>query len=879
MKHKTPTLGFKARHPFLFWSGIVIVAMVTISISFYLYIAYLLPIPDRFVDRANLPATKIFDRNGILLYEVLKPETGKKTMVPLREIPEKFIQATLAAEDSNFYSHPGVDFWAIGRAVLFNIREQRIVSGGSTITQQLVRNLIGAGTNAGTGAAAQESRGLADKIMEAFYAVRISHMYSKDRVLEMYLNRIYYGNMSYGAQSAALDYFGRNLSDLDLAQSALLAGLPQSPSTYNPYLNFDKAKQRQKYVLDQMVKNAYITREDADSAYAEPISLRGNRHPMKAPHFVRQVMNEIESIYGEDALIYGGLSITTTLDYNLQLKAEQVVKKQVDFLARNNVTNGALVSLDPKTGQVLAWVGSADYFNDEIDGSVDIITSLRQPGSSIKPLNYLLAFEKGWTPATVIYDIPTQFNTDTGPYSPKNYDLEYHGPVRVRTALASSYNIPAVKTLEFNGVENFIAFLGRLGIGTLDKPAGFYGLALTLGGGEVRVIDMADAFNVIANYGMKKPHSMILEVKQGGNDGRTSGKPGAAEVGRTLFTWRPPREEFVLGPKGKEHAYQIIDILKDPSARIPGFGEGSVLEISRPAAVKTGTTRNFRDNWTIGFTPDLLTAVWVGNANASPMENVSGVDGAAPIWADFMEAALEGRPKTEFAIPEGLKEIEICALSGKLATPLCPDRAFEIFAEGEEPKQPDDYYKMFNINVKTGKIVRAERLQSGSVPTPSVSQKVLIDYPRELQKWAAGKGLALPEFEPCAVAQTTGGAYPEEYPSGYANDQSDSLSIDSPANNDEYLIDNSIPLKDQKIPFRVTVPDGTVSVAYYIGPEIAETATAAPDSTFEVASTSNVEKPPFTYLWVPIKGRHSLRATATLADGKTSFATVNFTIK
>jgi len=864
---------------FLMGLGLIVV----MALCFYLYIAYFLPLPNGLANRSNIPATKIYDRHGTLLYEVLRPQTGKVTLIPLRDMPEKFIQATLAAEDVNFYSHPGVDFLAIIRAILLNISEGRIVSGGSTITQQLIRNMLGTESvgsgddkiaanpaddqnNSSSEALAtfeaktpSKQRGLVEKIMEAFYAIRLSHIYSKDRILELYLNTIYYGNMSYGAQSAALDYFGRNLSDLDLAQIALLAGLPQSPSTYNPYLNFKKTKLRQKYVLDQMVKNNFITRGEAEAAYAEPITLRGNKFQMKAPHFVHQVMNEIEAKYGEKALYYGGLSIITTLDYDMQKKAEQLVKKQVEKLSRNNVTNGALVALDPKTGQVLAWVGSADYFNDEIAGSVDIVTSLRQPGSSIKPLTYLLAFEKGWTPATVIFDIPTQFQTESGPYSPKNYDLKFHGPVRARIALASSFNIPAVKTLEYVGVDNFIMFLKQLGIGTLDKPAGFYGLALTLGGGEVRLIDMADAYAVIANYGVRKAHSLILQVKQGE---------------KQLYDWTPPLEEYVLGPNGKQHAYEIIDILKDPNARIPGFGEGSVLELTRPAAVKTGTTRNFRDNWTIGFTPELLTAVWVGNADASPMQNVSGVDGAAPIWAGFMESALTGKPKTDFAVPSGMKEVEICSLSGKLATPICPERAYEIFAEGEEPTQPDDYYKIFNLDIKTGRAIHDECLSDYGA---NIKPKTMVDYPPELQKWAQGEGLALPQFEPCSRSQTGTGAYPQGYPHAYPDDKSDTISIDSPAKNDEYLLDRSIPLKYQKIPFRVTVPNQTVSVSYYLdNPEIIS---GSPRNFSARSPAYVVEKAPFTYLWVPIKGQHTLTAIAKLENGKTISDSVNFTIK
>jgi len=807
--------------------------VAVLLLSFYIYIACLLPLPDLFSRTGGVATTKIYDRKGLLLYEVLQPESGKITLVPLDKIPQKFIQATLAAEDINFYTHPGVDIFAIGRALFFNIREQRVVSGGSTITQQLIRNMTGSGPN----------RDMSDKLMEAIYAVRISNVYNKDKILELYLNRIYYGNLSYGAESAALDYFGKNIYDLDLAQCSFLAGLPQSPSRYNPFEYFDRAKARQKYVLDQMVKNIFLNADEAAAALAEPLTLRPNKYRMKAPHFVQQVIAKVEEDYGENALMNGGLQITTTLDYDLQLKAESLIKKQVGMLSRNNVTNGALVALDTLTGQVLAWVGSADYFNEEIAGSVDMVTALRQPGSSIKPLTYLLAFEKGYTPATVIYDIPTQFNTDTGPYSPKNYDLEYHGPVRVRTALASSYNIPAVKTLEFAGIENFIAFLRKLGVETLDKPPNHYGLALTLGGGEVRPIDMANAFNVIANYGVKKPSSLILGIKDA--------------AGKSIYDWKQPAGEYVLGPQGREHAYQIIDIIKDPLARIPGFGEGSVLEISRPAAVKTGTTRNFRDNWTIGFTPELLTAVWVGNADAAPMENVSGVDGAAPIWADFMEAALQGRPKTQFAKPSGLEEKEICAISGKLATDLCEGRLSEIFVKGTTPTEKDDYYKLFNIRNSDGHIVPDECL--GNYPASQFTHKVLVDYPSGLKKWAEQNRLALPPFATCGASS----GYASGYPDGYANDESNAFFIDNPANNDEYLLDSSLPLKDQRIPFRVTTPPRTVKVVYSIDDK----------QVAEVAAM------PFTYLWLPEKGSHTLKAEALTSDGKTIAKTVFFIIK
>lgn len=815
------TQKWRQKHPIFFWTLIIFSFLLALAISFYLYIAYLLPLPDSFQSLENLPTTKIYDRHGILLYEILQPESGKVTPVPLNKIPKDFINATLASEDINFYNHPGVDFLAIARAIFLNIREQRVVSGGSTITQQLVRNLLGS----------KPQRDFADKILEAMYAVRLTHMYSKEQILELYMNRIYYGNLSYGAESAALDYFGKHIYDLDLAESTLLAGLPQSPSSYNPFVYFEKAKKRQKYVLDQMVKNGFITQEAMDVSLVENLNFRANKYNMKAPHFVHYVIAQLEEQYGEDAVMRGGLIVKTSLDYNLQLSAENTISRQISRLKKNNVNNAALIALDVPTGQILSWVGSADYFNSEIHGAIDMLTALRQPGSSIKPLNYLLAFEKGYTPATILYDIATQFSTDAGPYAPKNYDLSYHGPVRVRTALASSYNIPAVKTLEFNGVNDFISFLAKLGIQTLDAPPNFYGLALTLGGGEVRVYDMANAFNVLANYGVKFESSAILEVED--------------STGKKIFEWNQPEKHYVLGPHGKEHAYQIIDILKDPLARIPGFGEGSVLEISHEAAVKTGTTRNFKDNWTIGFTPQLLTAVWVGNADASSMENVSGVDGAAPIWSEFMETALVSSPHLSFERPPGLVDVEICALSGKLPTEYCSEKLYEIFVRGTEPKKPDDYYRLFWIDKQTGHIIldACKKKYSGL----QLEQKVLVAYPPELQKWAGQNGLPIPPIEPCREALD----YSEDSSSDYPTDKAELILIDNPNKNDEYLLDSSLPLKDQRIPFRVTAPLETLRVRFLVNQELVQ----------------EVKDRPYSFLWLPKTGKHQLTVEAELADG------------
>jgi len=812
---------FRKNHAAFFWLLAIVIGTLILAFSFYLYIAYLLPLPTETKVFSNTATTKIFDRNGKLLYEVLKPDEGKTTFISFQQIPKQFIEATIASEDNDFYQHSGVDFWASIRALYTNTTEGRIVSGGSTITQQLVRNLMGT----------QQQRDLSTKIMESFYAIRLSHLYSKDEILEQYINKIYYGNLSYGAQSASLNYFGKNLQDLDLAETTFLAGLPQSPSTYNPYNAYSKAKKRQEYVLKQLTQDNYITQEQSDAALAESINLRTKKNSIQAPHFVQEVLAELDDDFGADMVTHGGLQVTTTLDLNLEQAAEKIVDNQVDFLHRHNVSNGALLSVDVTTGQILAWVGSKNYFDDSIDGAVDMLTSLRQPGSSIKPLNYLLAFEKGYTPATVLFDVPTQFSTATGPYSPKNYDLDYHGPVRVRTALASSYNIPAVKTLDFVGVENFIAFLRLLGIDTLDEPTDHYGLALTLGGGEVRPYDMAKAFLVLANYGYQKPLSSILKVEDAD--------------GKELFSWKPPVENYLLGPNGQQHAYQIIDILKDPNARIPGFGEGSVLELSHEAAVKTGTTRNFRDNWTIGFTPDLLTVVWVGNADAAPMENVSGVDGAAPIWANFMEQALAGRPHLQFNIPAGLHQVEVCAISGLLPGDLCPERVIDWFVQGYEPKNIDNYYQKLSIYEPNGHVIHKECLDRYN--PSSIKEKVMIAYPVELQKWAAEKGFPVATYEPCDAASD----YSNASSGGYANDQAPKVLFDTPKQNDEYLLDSTLPLDAQKVPFRITVPLNTQKISYFV----------------DGKNVATLDSQPFTYLWLGTKGTHKVKAVAEVENG------------
>lgn len=569
--------------------------------------------------------TKIYDRNNVLLYETLDPAQGRTTETPLDQIPKYLVQATLATEDKNFYSHTGIDIKGIARAALLNIKEGEIVAGGSTITQQLVRNVIG--TN--------KKRSLPQKIKESLLAFRVSKVFSKDEVLQMYFNKIYYGNLNYGAAAASKWYFGKDVSSLDLAESAFLAGLPQAPNRYDPFKNRDSALERKDYVLTLMCKEGFITEEELDEAKRERISFEQNLTTVRAPHFVNYVIEELEDRFGED-FVETGLEVKTTLDYHMQKKILEIALQNLALLTGRNVTNASVVVLEPRTADILAMLGSVDYFDKSIQGEVNIATSSRQPGSAMKPITYAVAFEKGWTPKTVLRDFPVRFFTAEGlPYMPKNYDYEYHGDVTVREALANSYNIPAVLAINFASVEDVLKKAREMGLETLDKSADHYGLALTLGDGEVRLIDLTSAYMVFANEGYKKTPRAILEIKDA--DGKTIYENENSQTGEKVLS--------------EEASLLITDILSDNKARVPEFGLNNILELSRPAAVKTGTTRNFRDNWTIGYTPDFTVGVWVGNSDNTAMHNISGVYGAGPIWHDVMEEIHRNIPIKQFQSP------------------------------------------------------------------------------------------------------------------------------------------------------------------------------------------------------------------------------------
>ncbi len=678
-----------------------------------------LPSLDSLDTKLHAPSTRILDRNGRLLYQITDPHAGQHTPLKLNDIPLYCRQAIIATEDANFYTNPGVEISAILRAVWINLRGGEAVSGGSTITQQVARNVL-------LSPQERAQRTLARKLRESILAWRLARAYTKDQILELYMNQVSFGNLAHGIEAAANAYLSKHTNELDLAECALLAGLPQSPILYDPLVNPSAAYERQATVLQLMVKHDYISAEQAVLARNEQMGFAAVPYPIAAPHFVMYVRSWLEDQFGLEAIYREGLVVTTTLDLDWQNMAQAIAVRRLADLAQvqvgapeRNVNNAALVALDPRNGQILTMLGSPDYFDARISGAVNATLALRQPGSSIKPITYAAAFDprlpQPYTAATMVLDVRTSFVTKEGePYVPRNYDLRYHGPVLLREALASSYNIPAVKVLDHVGLDGMIALARQMGIRAFADSEQ-YGLAITLGGGEVRLLDMAVAFAAFANGGYYLEPSAVLEVR------------GAR--GQLRYRWQPPVAERVLDERA---AFLISDILSDPQARAPAFGEWNVLRLSRPAAAKTGTTSDWRDNWTMGYTPDLVAGVWVGNADNQPMVQVSGISGAGPIWHDFMETVLRGRTVYEFAQPPGLVRVEVCALSGLLPAPdsPCPHTRTEWFIEGTQPTLFDTFYRKVKIDLDTGQPADA------ATPPERIGERVFLFLPTEALAWA-----------------------------------------------------------------------------------------------------------------------------------------------
>jgi len=647
----------------------VILVVSTLPAALLCAVIVDLPDPFRLAEAIPKPSTLILDRNGVVLYEALPEGSGRRVPVALTDIPVYLRLATMATEDADFYKHHGLDLRAIARAVYYNVRYRRVVSGGSTITQQLARNLLLREE--------RTDRTLRRKIREGLLALLIESRYSKDEILELYLNSTFYGRQSFGVAAAAYSYFGKPVSSLDLAECAFVAGLAQAPAVYDPD-NGDAWRARQRAVLGLMERHGFVSAEAAEEAAREPLDFVPRVHQIRAPHFVMYVREQINSLFGAGAFESYGLQVHTTLDVNAQERVQDLIHEHLEALNRKTavrVENAALVALDVSSGAILLMIGSPNYFDDSISGSVNAALALRQPGSAIKPITYAAAFERGYTPATVMADEQTTFFTSEGEaYVPLNFDRTFHGLVSLREALASSYNVVAVKVLDQIGLPAMLNMAARLGITTLDSEE--LGLATTLGGGEVSLLELTGAYGVFARGGLVLSPYAIEKV--------------CDSTGRVLWQATPPRALRVLSPAV---AFLITDVLSDDKARIPTFGESSVLSLSRPAAVKTGTTTDYRDNWTVGYTPQIVVGVWVGNADGTSMGHVSGVEGAAPIWHDAMELLHRLLPVRTFEEPAGMVRVEVCALTGLLPGPWCERRRSELFLAGTEPTRVCDVHR------------------------------------------------------------------------------------------------------------------------------------------------------------------------------------------
>lgn len=610
------------------------------------------PIPSRRLDPGPVVSLRLTDREGRLLREVLSEEGGRCRWVGLAEISPLLLQATVASEDKSFFAHPGVDLVAVVRAFFQNLRSRRVVSGASTITQQVVRNIW------------RFRRTLPSKVREAWLAVRLDNSLSKEAILLQYLNRISYGNQAYGIEAASRQYFDKPAARLSLAESAFLAAVPRAPTVLNPYRNFAGVKRRQEEILRRMRDLGYIEEAALERALSEPVTPLPPEVKFRAPHFCDWILSRVPA---EERPRLA--EIRTTLDAVLQTKVEALIRDGLSRLEKKGVTNAAAVVLDNATGDILAMAGSRDFFDAAHDGQVNGALALRQPGSTLKPITYGLGLEHGLTAATLLEDDPTPFATPDGAFAPENYDESFHGPTRLRSALASSYNVPAVAVLQALGPDLLYAKLREMGFAGLTQPPGFYGVGLTLGSGEATLLELVRAYAALARGGVFRSERSLLGF---------IGKDGTASEADA-----PPPPRRVFSPAA---AYIITDILSDRDARIPAFGYHSPLNLPFAAAAKTGTSKDYRDNWTVGYTPAVTVGVWAGDFTGKPMRSVSGITGAGPIFRDILQLAAASRPSGPFPEPAGIVRAEICPLSGLRPGPRCTGVMQEVFVRGSEPR-------------------------------------------------------------------------------------------------------------------------------------------------------------------------------------------------
>jgi 1A family penicillin-binding protein len=629
----------------------VTIFLTFIPIFTYAYFARDLTSKESVMNKNDTGVT-LLDRNGTPFFTF--SQAKNKEIIPISEISPSIEKAVVASEDKDFYQHPGFSIKSILRSLAEDIKQGQLAYGGSTLTQQLVKNSL-----------LTSQKNFLRKYQEVVLAYELERRYSKSEILEMYLNSVYFGHGAFGVEEAAQTYFGKPAKELDLAESSFLVALLPAPSRLSPFNGGqEEAKLRQKIVLQKMADQGYITQEQRQQAEKEQLNFQSPEQPMnsEAIHFAMMVKDQLVQKYGEEKISRSGFKVKTSIDLKMQKTTQEAVAAQVQNLKVNNVSNGAAMVLDPKTGEILALAGSRDWYYPGW-GQVNVALQPRQPGSSFKPIYYSAALEKGIiTPATLLQDKPTDFG---GGYRPRNYDGKFRGPVTVRRALANSLNVPSVQVMSMLGVPNALDQAHSFGITTLENSSQ-YGLSLALGAGEVRLVDMAEAYAVFANGGLKNTPTTVLEIED------KSGKP--------VYQYQPENQPVL----DSGTAFLISSILSDNKTRSEEFG--NLLNISRTAAVKTGTTENYRDAWTLGYTPQLVVGAWVGNNDGTPMDNIAGSLGAAPIWKNLMEAFLKNQPVENFVLPSGVIKMSACRNGISLNTPIASgSAATEYFLPGTAP--------------------------------------------------------------------------------------------------------------------------------------------------------------------------------------------------
>lgn len=778
-------------------------------------VSTLIPFSKKLLEPAPIVSLKILDREGRLLREVLSDEEGRARWVSLEQVPQHLISATLAAEDSRFYRHPGIDPLALSRALVQNIKKRRVVSGASTITQQVVRNIL------------HSPRTLPHKIREAWYALRLEGTISKNEILAQYLNRVPYGNQTFGIEAASHLYFAKPASHLSLAESAFLAGLTRSPSGYDPFRHFLEAKKRQEEILRRMLNKRMTDYQTYQRALSEPLNLCARENSFRAPHFCDWVLGKFSPGERRDIGI-----MRTTLDLTIQEEAEKLLANRVKSLKRAGVTNGAIIVMDNQTGDILAMVGSVDFFDRKHDGQVNGTLSLRQPGSTLKPFTYGLALENGLTPATIIPDVETHAVTAGGDFTPRNYDGKFHGPVRLRTALASSYNVPAVRVLENLGADLLLERLHQAGFVSLRESPIHYGLGLTLGNGEVTLLELVHAYRALAKEGTFQKERAILEMRD--------------SKGKSFPCPLIPEKRRVFSP---QVSYFLTHILSDNDARIPAFGLSSPLDLPFPCAVKTGTSKDFRDNWTIGYTPHYTVGVWIGNFDGTPMRSVSGISGAAPLFHDVITFLERDKDPRYFPSPAGLKKCLICPLSGKIPGPHCSHQMEEIFIEGSEPKEVCDFHRLIRLDRRNGLVATKD------CPKELIEERVFEVFPPLYQSWVAKERIPLPPQRFSSLS----GELDQRLADYEKRSESKYLAIAFPDEGDIFKIDPVLRRNYQNLRLEAIVPEEINRITWLIDGQ--------PFTTTER---------PFIAWWPLTPGRHQVEIRTK--DNKFFSQTVNFLV-